>query len=313
MTELPDVYGRESSLDARIRRAAFAFLEGEVLRRGEHLSRGVLAAGFQFEGRRVPLLGPQGIFKPAALQVPLSITTVPVEAGKSRPYDDEVGPDGLIRYRFRGTDPNHRDNAGLRQAMERRLPLVYFFGTVPGEYLAVWPVFVVAEDRQSLAFHVAVDAKDTAWEPDPPVPIASESRREYVTQITLRRLHQEAFRVRVIRAYQERCAVCRLRHEELLDAAHILPDGHPKGEPVVPNGLSLCKLHHAAFDRNILGIRPDLIVEIREDVLRERDGPMLLHGLQGFQDAKIVVPRHDALRPAPDHLAERYELFRKAG
>src|SRR3989304_615457 len=45
-------------------------------------------------------------------------------------------------------------------------------------------------------------------------------------------MHQQEFR--------QECAICRLRHEELLDAAHILPDGHPRGEPVVPNGLALC-------------------------------------------------------------------------
>ena len=64
-----------------------------------------------------------------------------------------------------------------------------------------------------------------------------------------------------------------LAHEEF-DAAHILPDGHPRGEPVVPNGLALCKLHHAAFDGHVLGVRPNLAVELRLDILREPDGPM---------------------------------------
>ena len=63
-----------------------------------------------------------------------------------------------------------------------------------------------------------------------------------------------------------RLIVCRLRHWELLDAAHILPDKHPLGEPVVPNGLALCKLHHAAFDADILGVRPDLRIERRDQV-----------------------------------------------
>ena len=61
--------------------------------------------------------------------------------------------------------------------------------------------------------------------------------------------------------------MCRLRHEELLDAAHILPDMHPLGQPIVPNWLALRKLHHAAFDVNIVGARPDLVIEIRQDVL----------------------------------------------
>ena len=52
-----------------------------------------------------------------------------------------------------------------------------------------------------------------------------------------------------------------------------------RGAPVVPNGLSLCKIHHAAYDENFLGVRPDLVVEVRADV-DQIDGPMLRHGLQ---------------------------------
>ncbi len=98
-----------------------------------------------------------------------------------------------------------------------------------------------------------------------------------------------------------------------IDAAHILPDGHPRGEPVVQNGLALCKLHHAAFNRHVLGVRPDLTVELRPDVLREPDGPMLKYGLQGFQDASLALPRDPAQRPNREFVEERYGMFRKAG
>jgi putative restriction endonuclease len=104
-----------------------------------------------------------------------------------------------------------------------------------------------------------------------------------------------------------------LRHTELLDAAHILPDGHPRGEPVLPNGLALCRLHHSAFDAHILGIRPDLVIDIRKKVMDEADGPMLRHGLQGFHGQAIHVPRPAELRPSAELLAMRYELFTKAG
>lgn len=107
--------------------------------------------------------------------------------------------------------------------------------------------------------------------------------------------------------------MCRLRHHELLDAAHILPDGHPKGEPTVPNGLALCKLHHAAFDSNIIGVRPDLVIQVSQKVLEEIDGPMLLHGLQGFHGESITVPRPQSLRPNSDFLEERYALFQSTG
>lgn len=314
MTASRSSYDSRDDLDHRVRLAAFDFLRRQTEIRGETLPRPVLAEGFQFEGQRVPLLGPQGIFKPAILEIPLSITTVPIVGGRDRPYEDEVGDDGLVRYRYRGTDPRHRDNLGLRVAMQRGTPLVYLYGVVPGAYMPIWPVFVVGEDPGTLSFSVAVDLKETvAVDPTIETGEGAEGRREYVTRLTQQRLHQQGFRVRVLRAYQERCAVCRLRHSELLDAAHILPDGHPKGEPVVPNGLALCRLHHAAFDQSFLGIRPDLAVEIRADILSETDGPMLVHGLQGFQGVRITVPERLQLQPNRDFLAERYEMFRRAG
>ena len=51
---------------------------------------------------------------------------------------------------------------------------------------------------------------------------------------------------------------------------------------------------------------------LREDVLREVDGPMLKHGLQGFQGSRILVPRREHLRPNREFLEERYEMFKKA-
>ncbi len=199
--------------------------------------------------------------------------------------------------------------------MRERTPLIYLHGVVKGYYVAAWPVFVVADDPVTLTFTVAVGRPPVAL--SGPLSLAdmafeNEGERRYATRAAIVRLHQQGFRMRVLRAYRERCAICRLRHQELLDAAHILPDGHPRGRPVVPNGLALCTLHHAAFDRNVLGISPDLTVDVRFDVLQEEDGPMLQHGLQGFHGAVLTVPRAEPLRPNRDFLAERYELFRKA-
>lgn len=304
-----------ADLDRRIRAAAFAFLAQQVGIHGDVLPRDVLAAGFVFDGERVPLVGPQGIFRPRVLpEIPLSITTAPVVEGRERPYADELGRGNLLIYRYRGTDPSHRENAGLRLAMKRQVPLVYFYGIVPGQYLAVWPAYVVGDNAAALSFTIAVDSHEVLAERvAEQAPLVAEGRRQYITQVTQRRLHQEAFRWRVLKAYRDCCAVCRLRHAELLDAAHILPDGHPKGEPIVPNGLALCKLHHAAFDSHILGIRPDLIIQVRQDILDEADGPMLRFGLQGFHGEPIHAPRRAGLRPYEDFLAERFELFRKAG
>ena len=294
--------------DRLVRLAAFTFLQDLVNLHGEVLPAGSLREGFLFQDHRVPLQGPQGIFKPAVMSIPLSITTAPLVAGRERPYDDEVGV-GVLRYRYRGTDPHHRENVGLRTAMKDRLPLVYFHGIAKGQYLAQWPVFITEDDPTSLTFTVevddplSVDIESFGDQPD-------QARRAYVTRLARQRLHQLAFRHRVLRAYRESCTMCRLRHPELLDAAHILPDSHPEGEPVTSNGLSLCKLHHAAFDRNVVGIRPDLVIEVRGDILKEIDGPMLRFGLQDLQGKKLmVVPRNEADKPNVSFLDERYQLF----
>src|SRR5947207_1179741 len=88
-----------------------------------------------------------------------------------------------------------------------------------------------------------------------------------------------------------------VRIAELLEAAHITPDTDPEGEPIVSNGLTLCTLHHAAFDCHILGVTPDYRVEIRLHMLEEVDGPMLRHGLQGFHGSTLLVPSRESLRP----------------
>lgn len=116
-----------------------------------------------------------------------------------------------------------------------------------------------------------------------------------------------------MRAYQRCCAICRLRRAELVEAAHIVSDADG-GEPVVTNGMGLCKLHHAAFDQHIIGVRPDLRIAVREDILAEVDGPMLLHGLQGFHGQALgVVPRNQRDRPSAEFLERRWEQFRAAG
>jgi putative restriction endonuclease len=115
--------------------------------------------------------------------------------------------------------------------------------------------------------------------------------------------------VALVKAYRERCGICSLRHVELLEASHILPDGHPEGKPVISNGIALCKLHHAAFDSNILGINPDYQINVREDILRETDGPMLLHGLQGVQGQKLQVPNVAEYKPNRGFLEIRYNEY----
>lgn len=207
----------------------------------------------------------------------------------------------------------HRDNVGLRFAMEERLPLVYFHRVVPGKYVGAWPVFIVGDSPSRLSFEVQVDDAEHIGlgEVEPRLILrddGSQARRQYITSLVRRRLHQRSFRERVLQAYRRSCAFCRFRHEELLEAAHITPDSDPLGEPVVSNGLSLCQLHHGAFDRHFISLRPDYRIVVRSDLLVEKDGPTL-EGIQSLDGRIIELPRSASDRPSRERLEERYAEF----
>ncbi len=295
-------------MDHEIRLAAFEWLKDQTEIHGEVLPRELLANGFIYKGKRIPLIGPQGIWKPQVMELPLSITST-----HDGQYPDTF-KGGILKYSYRGENPNHPVNVRLRKTMSGNepIPLIYFTKIVPGKYMASWPVYIVNDDPAKLTFTAAID--DVSYIGNYSINHAAEdsedySRREYITTKALRRVHQHAFREKVIRAYRGQCALCRLRHTELLDAAHIIPDKEEGGEPVISNGLSLCKIHHAAFDKYILGITPDYTIKLREDILREIDGPMLKYGLQSLENNKIILPSHFNERPDRDRLERRFQEF----
>ena len=254
----------------------------------------------------------RGIRKPRQLDAALSILTVFSSDPERRPYADETGPDGYLRYKWTGTDPNHSDNVALRLAMRSNLPLIWFQGIASGLYLPVVPVWLVDEEPANHQFVVALDEqqRDT-WDKTEDERV-NDLRRAYAERVVRERLHQPVFRQQVLAAYENQCALCRLRHRELLDAAHIRGDAKG-GEPVVPNGIAMCKIHHAAFDSRLMAIRPSYEIEVRADVLTEEDGPTLKHALQGLHRQRIDIPRRRAMRPSPVLLEERYEEFLRAG
>ena len=302
--------------DCAIRVAAGNWLLERMDQEGPELDWSGLLRGFEFRGEHIALVNERGIWKPRQLELPLSIRT-----GPDNPYRDSFDPTTqLLHYRYFGTDPGHANNVGLRRVMEEQRPVIYFHAIRRGRYLPVWPAFIVDDDPPGLTFAVAVDNPAFADDQlragkDGTSLVAAGDReleRRYTTRTTLTRIHQRVFRQRVLHAYRSHCAFCRLRQEPLLDAAHIVADKDPTGEPVVPNGLSLCKIHHAAFDKMFLGVTPKGVIHVRPDLLREKDGPMLRHGLQGLHETSIHRPRRAADHPDPDRLNRRYREFRAA-
>jgi putative restriction endonuclease len=300
-------------LDWQIRLKAF----DELRRLSESgvVTRDQMTAGFDFMGERIPFaLKARGIWRPAAMKDPgvaLSLTTATLRKGVKPRYDDQIGGEGWFEYRYQGSNPGDWDNVSVRRAYELNRPVIYFYGVAPGLYEAVYPAYVVGDDPTALTFRVAADAPGlgtaTLLEGGGAVPL-----KEYATRQVKYRLHQHRFRELVLGAYRHRCTICRLGHTPLLDAAHIIADKDERGRPEVSNGLSLCKIHHSAYDANILGITPLYTVEIREDILAERDGPMLRHGLQELNNQALVLPQSAADKPNPEYLEERYAAFRAA-
>jgi putative restriction endonuclease len=297
--------------DARLRLAAFDWLRLRTNDGTTAITSSELA-DFTFEGEPFRLIAPmQGIWKPSRFDAALSIRTAYRPEGADRPYEDMFSDDGVIHYKWRGVGPNHYENRALRAARELQSPLIWFVGVADATYLPLFPVYLAREDRDARAFvGTFEELRDLVFAES----ILEERLRRYIKVETKKRLHQPVFRATVMRGVPNKLcglldstrttAGCRAHHRRLRGSRHAS----------VRNGMALCKIHHAAVDSHILGVRPDLVVEIREDLLREHDGPMLEHGLKQRHNQKLLVlPRRRADLPDPDLLELRFHAFRAAG
>jgi putative restriction endonuclease len=303
------------SLDAAMRAAAVAHLDR--LAAGRPLTSDDLAGGFLFRGERIPLVNPQrGIFKPRVMPYLLSIRTVFPRTGARVWYDDQRRVHEQIHrgeeqvdYAFMGRDPEAADNRWLREAMQAQIPILYFLGIAPGRYTAIYPTFVVdwsaSELAAKLSFGMPLAISAAALPPEP--------ERRYALRLVSQRLHQATFREAVLTAYDGRCAISRLPERRLLDAAHIVADRDEQlGQPIVCNGLPLSKVHHAAFDANLIGIDADYRIHISEQLLAMNDGPMLEQGIKAMRGKTLLMPDRRVDRPDRDRLAARFELYQAA-
>lgn len=305
----------DSDGDAQIRMAAFKHIR-KLIEIHAHLTANELKPGFIFEGERIPLVNPQrGIFKPRQMQYLLSIKTVFPRPGGRVWYDDQhkvhrqifEGAE-VVEYAFMGTNPEAADNRWLREAFENQIPIIYFLGIAPGRYQAMMPAYIAGWDAKALRAHVAFGMPDQ----EILTPPRSALERSYALRTVKQRLHQGSFREAVINAYDGRCALSRIPEPLLLDAAHIIPDKDKDfGQPIVPNGIPLSKIHHAAFDAHLIGIDPDYRLHVSDRLLDQSDGPML-EALKLLNDESIYLPKRAKDWPDQERLALRFEKFKAA-
>lgn len=134
--------------------------------------------------------------------------------------------------------------------------------------------------------------------------------RHYAVVTTRRVLREVGFRDRVLTAYGHRCAMCGIQLE-LLDAAHILPAAHPQSTDETNNGVSLCTLHHRAFDRGFVTFDERYRTYINEEKAVEFQESGLDGGLVRFKkDLKplLLLPPDSRDRPRRDFIEETNRL-----
>jgi putative restriction endonuclease len=286
--------------DELLRQTAFLALDALRARFGDDLPRDGLGEGFVFDSARIPFFNPQkGIHRAQRQRGPAALS---IFTSKNSPYDDARTEDGFW-YAYRAGDIDQPDNRALRAAFLTGAPVIYLVGTGVG-YQALYPTYVVEDDVHARRVRITVGA----FRHGEAVLPAEDGERRYAVREARVRLHQSRFRGIVLPAYSNSCAICRLKEPRLLDAAHIAPDLDEMGAPIVSNGLSLCSIHHRAYDEDLMGIDPDYRVHISRRLLEEDDGPML-DVLKGFHQAPIVLPHSPAKRPDRDRLAVRFERF----
>lgn len=250
-----------------------------------------------------------GIWKPQKMDACLSLRSTDTNTeGYTDRHDEESG---VINYEYRKGKNKAKDevyNDSIRLAMEHRLPTLYFKKTKAKLYeMDVVRIICELPDKSGVAMSKETLDLPSFTNKNGRIILPADKQKYAITRI---RPEQPKFRENILKAYGGRCAVCGLREEPLLDAAHIIPISKD-GPSEVPNGLSLCQIHHSAYDKNILGIDRKYRIHINQKMLKKADGPMLEHCFKNLHGKEINLPS-PSRRPDRDRLGKRFEEFRQA-
>ena len=307
----------EADPDWQIRSKAIAWVQ-DLHKRNGTIAWGQLKDGFSFHGERIHLATrARGIFRPKQMETLLSIKTVVPRQGRTAWYDDQsidqavFGAPEHFEYSFMQGSQADQVNQLLIQACNLRLPIIYFVGVAPNLYEPIVPAIIHKFDTTSRKCFVGPSNLGVSTPDGISQRVSDDAdKRRYHVGLTQQRLHQSMFRASVLAAYDNRCAITGLPVARLLDAAHIVEDNNEKlGQPEVRNGLPLSKIHHAAFDADLIGIDPDHKIHLSTKLLDEDDGPML-ELLKDCAGKKIHLPSRCQDYPDPARLELRFERFR---
>ena len=305
--------------DQRIRQAAYAYVRKLAAKHGFLTKEQLWPDTFASDDENFSLIQPyQGRHKPAQMSHLLSLLSRHSGAIK---YDTEVPKipaqeesASFYYYLVKGQNLDYHQNRWMREAYEWKVPILLFLET-DSRSSSRPPCFVptlaniVSWEPQERRVEVRYSLIDITVEN---LDVADNAlQRHYVVAERKQRLRQQEFRKDLTRAYEERCAISGLFGHELLEVAHIIPD-HQGGQSRTSNGLLLSKIHHAAFDADLIGITPDYRVKVSKRLLEEDSRKSdLLALLKKIDGKRIRLPSREEDHPSQDFLKERYEIFQE--
>lgn len=292
-----------------------AFEQVSLLERlyGDDIPWSAIEGGFYYRSEQI-LLGTkaEGIFKPRQMQQGLlSIKTTKPRPGRDNIYDDQETSEGFFRYALKKGHPRQGSNRYLWEAMENQTPFVYFHAIAPGRYKAIWPCFVTNIHEIEMFCEVVVGDPLIARNTQPTIveyPPLNIPARAYAVRETRVRLHQATFRANVLRAYNDRCALSGLPIIELLEAAHITPDSFAHSSTEVSNGITMTRLHHRAYDSDLIGITSEFKIVVGRKIKEQSDIP-ILSTIKKLDGSSLILPKQMQQQPNRERLAERYKAF----
>jgi putative restriction endonuclease len=130
-----------------------------------------------------------------------------------------------------------------------------------------------------------------------------------------RRVRRPGFAEEVLNAYAYACAFCGFdgaigRNPVGLEAAHVRWHSQD-GPDEVTNGLALCSLHHALFDLGVLGLLPDLRIQVSRSYVARSTAGLAIDALH---DTPVATPRpgHPTIDPLYIHWHQQQVFKRPA-
>ena len=167
----------------------------------------------------------------------------------------------------------------------------------PGTYGTLDPPVFALLRNSEIARARVIDTILTEWWPPT---LHGDIREELGLDrlvVSRRRRRDRQFTVDVLENFRYSCALCGF-HGVLngqatgIDAAHVRWHS-AYGPDALENGIALCKLHHWAFDKGILGIDESLEIQVADSFVAQVRGGLPLESLRGRPIA--VSPRSTSI------------------